>query len=283
MSILDFLKNKNNEEILENKCDINTYENFGTKKSPIYYLKLQEKNNQNKINNQKLDQIANNITQNTVSNYRIVFFCCIKFILLNRKNNKQELLDEFRTMYLKENLEKIKESSKIYETKRKEIIEEASQQIQLIEWENEEDIQESMDGDIDKEYYEIIQNTEDIYIERKYTSNKTRIMYLYKEGLVLTFNIENEYVESNIIKIKKDKFEFIEKFIGNGIKNKEVNDKKNLIMINNQSFSCDTSLFYIVLLLITEQEMLNEKLYFKYELYFSKSEHRMMNNEEKNL
>ena len=90
MQILDILKNNQEQlEIKENniKCD----DNLEVKKSPMYYLKLQEKYNKNKVNTQKKDQIAEYITQNILSNYRSVFFCFIKYILSNGNYSKQEL------------------------------------------------------------------------------------------------------------------------------------------------------------------------------------------------
>ena len=114
-----------------------------------------------------------------------------------------------------------------------------------------------------------MKNEKYTFIKYNYNNEKKRLLYIYENGTIIGINVKNEICELSERKIGKKKVDFIKRIINND--NLKVSEDHNTIIVNEDSNinEYDSGVFYLILMLINEKGVYNDKIFFKYDLYFS--------------
>lgn len=244
------------------------------------YLNLEIKQNENDLYEKNINKYIENIIKNIHTNHKFAVFTILKQVMIEEKCNKQEILNRLKIMHKIEELEKLEITNlmnkqslnkfmKLDENERRELLQECSnnlneQQMKSNEFEN-------TIAKVDENLEKIIKNEKYLCIEYNHDNTNKRIIYLYDNGTVIAIDIKKQIYTSLIIKLNKNKIDFIKNIIYNQIKEMPIKfNVKMYINDDNRISYLEEGIFYIILLLLNEKKELNNKIFFEYDVYFIK-------------
>lgn len=242
----------------------------------LHYLNY-EVNQKNKGNEEKnVSKFVEEITQSIDADYRVAVFIILKTVILENFYNKSIILKKLEEMYKQEEIERLKKLSllnkqilKGFENldneQRKTVIYEIIKELENKEFE----ISNNKSSKIDDKIIQTIKNEKSICVEYKYSEKDNRLLYIFENGTIIALDIKNKNtITSSITYVKKEVIEFINKFIQIDFEKQQLEFNTNIITMKNEVWGCDESIFYLILLLVTQKGKLDNKLFFKYEEYF---------------
>ena len=255
---------------------------------PKYYLNLAIQQKQQSNQNNEIDKFVDGITKDYNTNYRYALCTLLKEAIIGGKDDKKVILNLLSNMYKDNEIQTVIGKSLLNRqflgafmnldiNERKTIIDSFVQDLSNKEFNTSFffDYNEVDTNKINETY---------TFIKYDYDNENTRLIYIYEDGTIIGINVKNGNCDLLERKISKNKVNFIKKIISNTAP-KEIED--GIMIIANKKcdiYKYESSVFYLVLMLINEDDKFDDKLFFKYDLYFDKEfKHELMylNYEEK--
>lgn len=256
---------------------------------PKYYLNLAIQQKQQANQNKEIDKFVDDITKDYNTNYRYALCILLKEAIIDGKVDKKVILNLLSNMYKDNEIQTVLGKSLLNKqflgtfmnldiNERKTIIDSFVQNLSNKEFNTSffSNYNEVDTNKINETY---------TFIKYNYDNENTRLIYIYEDGTIVGINVKNENCELLERKISKNKVNFIEKTISSTALKDTENDIMTIINKKCEIYKYEPSVFYLILMLISEDDdKCNDKIFFKYDLYFYKEfndELRFLNYEEK--
>lgn len=265
-----------------------------SKKSPMYYLELENKQNSNFLNEKNINKFVDDATKNINISERLTMYSILKYVILNIGYEKQDIINKTSRMYKDEEIEQIINTSPLNkqalqkfntldEDSRKVVIMELTDSLNKLDFDMLKN-EKSNEIDIDEDIVKVIEKQENIYIEYDYNDKNKRLLYIYDDGTIIAINVKNDQFISKIKKVKEENLKYLKEFLKNDVFDLKNDNGTIIIDVNGKTTLKNKYMFYIILLLLKEKKKLQDKIFFDYENYFNftfKSEVRMLHKEQR--
>ena len=241
---------------------------------PEYYLNLAIQQKKQANQNKEIDKFVDDITKDYNTNYRYALCILLKKAVIDGKEDKKVILNLLSNMYKDNKIQTVLNESLLNKQvlgtfMNLDINERKTMIHSFVQYLNNKDFNTSFFPNYNEVDTNII-NEKCTFIKYNYNNEETRLIYIYEDGTIIGINVKNENCELLERKISKNKVDFIEKNINSTALRDTENDIMMIVNKESDIYKYEPGVFYLILMLISEDNTCNNKLFFKYYLYFYK-------------